>query len=236
MKLSEATVLVVDDEPALREIFAKWLVAVGCGKVHTAADGLAALAVLEAEPIDLLITDLRMPVMDGVTLVRRLMETGASLPSIVFISGFGDVDRKEMYALGVEAFIAKPFDREELLGVLERALAERASLWLTPMPVVPRQTMQCEACCFGGVKDKRCLRLGRGGFSAHYAGPLSVGRVAFRCLLASEEVELAGEGYVRWRSKTAETAGIEFVFLEPSCRAWLLEAIAAADPRSFIPE
>jgi hypothetical protein len=55
-------------------------------------------------------------------------------------------------------------------------------------------------------------------------------------VLPSEDVKLAGEGYVRWRSKAAETAGIEFVFLEPSCRAWLLEAIAAADPRSFIPE
>jgi CheY-like chemotaxis protein len=123
MNLTEANILVVDDEPILLEIFSKWLLTVGCRKVFSAADGEAALALLQLEPIDLLLTDIRMPVMDGVTLVRRLAASGSTLPSIVFVSGFGDVDEREMYALGVEAFIAKPFHRNELLSVLEKAVA-----------------------------------------------------------------------------------------------------------------
>ena len=47
--------------------------------------------------------------------------------------------------------------------------------------------------------------------------------------------ELAGEGYVRWRSRADSRVGIEFAFLDAGCRAWVLEEIAAAAPRSFIP-
>ena len=141
IKLSEATILVVDDEPALRDIFAKWLRLVGCGRVLSAADGAAALAVLQDEQVDLLITDVRMPVMDGVSLVRSLAKLAKPIPSIVFVSGFGDVNRKEMYGLGVEAFISKPFDRGEVLGILERAVARRSSLWLAPMAIAPRQSV-----------------------------------------------------------------------------------------------
>jgi len=229
MRLSEATILVVDDEHALREIFAKWLVGVGCGKVLIAADGLAALAVLETESIDLLITDVRMPVMDGVTLVRRLATLDKTLPSVVFISGFGDVDKKEMYALGVEAFITKPFDRYELVGVLERALADRACLWLTPMRVAPRQTMLLE----GRVSES--IRLGRGGFSVCSNAPLSLSKVAFKCRFTESGRELSGQGLVRWNSKVDHTVGIELVYLEESCREWVVGEIAVKLPKSFIP-
>jgi len=191
--------------------------------------------VLQSESIDLLITDVRMPVMDGVTLVRRMVEIGMSLPSIVFVSGFGDVDRKEMYALGVEAFLSKPFDREELLGVIERALAERSSLWLTPMPVAPRQSMLVQAQDIGEGSSEESVHLGRGGFSAHYAGSLSLSKVAFQCSFPAKQRQLTGQGYVRWSSRADQTIGIEFTFLDEPCRSWLLEEIAAANPRSFIP-
>jgi len=234
MKLSEATILVVDDEPALRDIFSKWLRGAGCARVLTAADGGAALDVLKDEPIDLLITDVRMPVMDGVTLVRSLAKLEKSVPSIVFVSGFGDVDRKEMYGLGVEAFFSKPFDRGELLGVLERALAGRSSLWLAPMTIAPRQSVVVEAEGIG--EGAESIRVGRGGFSAHYDGLLSLSKVSFLCRFPGQQPDMMGQGYVRWSSREAGTVGIEFSFLDPDCRSWLVDEIAMDNPRSFIPE
>src|ERR1022692_2753340 len=115
MKLHEAQILIVDDEPALRDIFTQWIEMSGCGAVRDASNGEAALAAILAEPVDILITDVRMPVMDGITLVRRLHELGIDIPSIIFVSGFVDVDLRQMYGLGVEAFLAKPFKREELI-------------------------------------------------------------------------------------------------------------------------
>jgi len=122
MKLSEAHVLIVDDEPALCDIFTQWVEMSGCQSVRSAADGEAALAAILSCPVDILITDVRMPIMNGITLVHRLHERGVNIPSIVFVSGFADVDVRQMYELGVEAFLAKPLTRGDLISCIERAL------------------------------------------------------------------------------------------------------------------
>ena len=88
MKLTEAAILLVDDESELLEIFGSWLTAAGCRNLHTAENGEDALAVLKTVSIDLLVTDVRMPIIDGITLVRRLGEMEEPVPSIVFVSGF----------------------------------------------------------------------------------------------------------------------------------------------------
>jgi CheY-like chemotaxis protein len=235
MNLNDASILVVDDEPQLLEIFASWLAAAGCHNVYTAADGEEALAVLKRAPIDLLVTDVRMPIMDGIALVRRLEEMGEPIPSVIFISGFGDIDEREMYDLGVEAFLAKPLLQEDLIAVLERTLAERSSLWLTPMDVAPRQSMLIQVDRTGETEDPYSFRLGRGGFSTRYTGSAKLGEVAFQCRFLTEQREIAGQGHVRWLSRTDQTVGIEFAFLDATCRSWLLEEIAATSPRSFIP-
>jgi CheY-like chemotaxis protein len=224
----------VDDEPALREIFQKWLIAIGCGRVLLAADGKVALEILETERIDLLLTDVRMPVMDGVSLVRNLGKLLAKPPSIVFVSGFGDVDHKEMYALGVEAFISKPIERKELLRVLEHALADRTTLWTAPLLSAPRQTMVITAEDHKRGGDEVPFCLGRGGFSVRYDEPLGLSKVAFECRFGSDEI-VTGEGYVRWYTRAEQTVGIEFAYLDAVCRDRLLEQIASTQPRSFIP-
>ena len=73
MKLAEASILVLDDEPDLVDIFGNWLTAAGYQHVYTAENGQGALAVINSTAIDLLVTDLRMPLMDGITLVRQIV-------------------------------------------------------------------------------------------------------------------------------------------------------------------
>ena len=75
MQLKDATLLVVDDEPYYCEIAKDWFEREGC-KVLTAENGVAALQLLEREKADAIITDIRMPGMDGVELVRRLKASG----------------------------------------------------------------------------------------------------------------------------------------------------------------
>jgi CheY-like chemotaxis protein len=241
MKLLDARILVVDDEPALREIFTQWLKVLGCGDVRCAADGEAALAAIAAQPIDLLVTDVRMPVMDGVALVRRLGELGSTIPSIVFVSGFGDVDPREMYDLGVEAFLAKPLHRQTLIECLKSAIDDREELWLTPAEPTPRQHLLAEVKCVGHDATCGSLCLGRGGFATRTPTPLAIGKVAFEIHFtaphgaAPKTPTWSGEGVVRWYSKAEQSAGVEFTYLDPACREAILGCIAALNPRSFIP-
>ncbi len=242
MQLKDATILVVDDEPSLREIFQKWLVVAGCGQVLTAGNGVEALEKIATTRIHLLVTDLRMPVMDGVSLVREVARMGQTIPVVIFVSGYGNVDVKEMYGLGVQAFLSKPFPAKSLLAAIVRALSDPGVLWRTPMAIAPRQSMAIEV---PGIWDARgeqpgetareLIRLGRGGFSARYGESLSLGKVAFRCSFLAEEREMAGQGFVRWRSRDTQTVGVQFDFLHESARPWILERIAAADPVAFIP-
>jgi CheY-like chemotaxis protein len=252
VKLSEARVLVVDDEAALREIFARWLHASGCLQVETAENGQEAIDAIQKSTFDVLITDVRMPVMDGVSLVRRLAELGKRIPCIIFVSAFGEVDQREMYNLGVEAFLAKPFRLEELAAVLENAIADRSALWQTPMPIPPRQSVSLELgfyCPAGEDCPQRrpemcvaveCFRLGRGGFSARFDGPVGLGKVSFQCNFHTEPGQpaipaMSGEGFVRWRSRSEQTIGVEFAYLDPPGRQWVVEQIAATNPSSFVP-
>jgi CheY-like chemotaxis protein len=235
MEFRKATILVVDDEPALRDIFQKWLVAAGCSSVLTAVDGITALAVIAAHEVDILVTDVRMPGMDGIALVRRLSEMGRPIPTMIFISGFGEIDKKEMYAAGVEAFLPKPLHRDDLVTVLETALANRADLWLESMEVAPRQTMVVKVVDFNGP-SRDSIHLGRGGFSAAYPASLNLGKIDFQCSFRDlEQHEMIGQGYVRWYSKADGTVGIEFFYLDPLCRPWVVQQITSAAPKSFIP-
>jgi CheY-like chemotaxis protein len=233
VNISEAAILLVDDEPALLEIFQHVLHSFGCVRVYVASNGEEALSVLRAEDVDLMITDVRMPVMDGITLVRRLAEIGKTVPSIVFVSGFGDLDLREMYMLGVESFLTKPFDREELLEAVLKALADRSTLWRNEMAVSPKQSVLLRSASFGEISGISSICLGRGGLTAYTLDSLNIGKVSFRCMVSDKE--LNGQGYVRWVSRPERKIGIEFAYIDPLCGLWLAEKLVAKAPRSFIP-
>jgi CheY-like chemotaxis protein len=235
MKLPDATILLVDDEPLLREIYSLWLTISGCKKVYTAEDGESALVLLKSVDIDLLITDVRMPKMDGITLVRSLSDLQKPVPSILFVSGFGDIDLREMYDLGVEAFLTKPLPRDLLIKSVEIALADRAGLWLEPMEKAPGQSFDISLCTADAQSGRNNIELGRGGFSVHQSDSLMRGKVTFRCSFTGEHQALSGQGYVRWISRNDDAVGIEFEYLDPKCRSWVLAKIAATHPQSFIP-
>lgn len=235
MKLSDARILFVDDEQALLQIFAEWVAGETSHRITTAFDGQDALEKLAASDYDLLITDVNMPRVNGPELVRRMAAMGKSAPGIVFVSGFGDVSEREMYGLGVEAFLAKPVRRDVMLSTIERALAERSELWQKPLDSPPRHTLTMQALDFAESAAGGFIALGRGGFSAAYTHPVATGKVTFDCQVSGPGVRLRGEGYLRWKSKSEGTIGIEIAYLEEGCRDWIVERINQKRPAAFIP-
>jgi len=74
---------------------------------------------------DLLISDVNMPVMDGLTMLRHLRARDRKIPSVIFVSGFHGVTAEEMKALRISAFLPKPVRKREFWVAAEGALAVR---------------------------------------------------------------------------------------------------------------
>ena len=110
-------ILVVDDEPRLAKSLARMLESRG-HESEIAGDGLEAWAIFEREPgcWDMLITDIRMPNLDGVLLARRIRDSGSVIP-VVLISGHGE--SPDIGELTPAAFLAKPFRSTALIEAIE---------------------------------------------------------------------------------------------------------------------
>jgi two-component system response regulator HydG len=117
-----ARILVVDDAEATLEVLRRQLEDRG-HEVWTAAEVTAALKCLDDGPLDLVITDLRMPGPDGLDLVRHVRENRPDL-EIMMITGYASIEGAvEAVKTGVAEYLAKPFTEDELHQAVERALA-----------------------------------------------------------------------------------------------------------------
>jgi two-component system response regulator AtoC len=123
------TVLVVDDEANLRKVLSAHLRREGFS-VLTAENGVQALERMETEPVDVVLTDLRMAPMDGLTLLERLQARHPGRP-VVMLTAHGTVDTAvNAMKLGAFDYLTKPFDKDELKLVIRKAAAA-AQLALT---------------------------------------------------------------------------------------------------------
>ena len=119
-------VLVVDDEASIRDLLSKTL-ALAEYDVDTAPDGTSALDRLRAVSYDLLIADLKMPGMDGLTLIRQAKRIKADLP-VIIITGFStESSAIEAVNLGVAGYLTKPFRVPQVLAAASKALGAPAA-------------------------------------------------------------------------------------------------------------
>lgn len=119
-------VLIVDDEPAVRESLTSSLVFEGY-EVREAADGVAALEQVEREMPDLVLLDVLMPRMDGLTACRRLRAQGEMVPVLMLTARDMVGDRVTGLDAGADDYLVKPFELDELLARI-RALLRRSAL------------------------------------------------------------------------------------------------------------
>jgi excisionase family DNA binding protein len=119
-------VLVVDDEASIRDLLSKTL-ALAEYDVDTAPDGNTALDRMRAFSYDLLIADLKMPGMDGLTLIRQAKRIKADLP-VIIITGFSSESSAiEAVNLGVAGYLTKPFRVPQVLAAASKALGAPAA-------------------------------------------------------------------------------------------------------------
>src|SRR5262245_46546712 len=123
-------ILLVDDDPRVRQLLAECLAQFG-HEVHAAESGAKALSLLNAEPYDLLVTDLVMPGMSGLEVTQKARAFHPALPIIMVSGSASPRDRQRLGEQGI-AFLSKPVDLRDLeetvriaLGRAGRSILER---------------------------------------------------------------------------------------------------------------
>lgn len=124
-------VLVVDDEPMVREVVARYLEVEGF-TVHEAADGDAAMTWLEHHRPDLVVLDIMLPGVDGLTLLRYLRAQG-DIPVILLTARADEVDRIVGLELGADDYVVKPFSPRELAARVRTVLRRTRNADVAPI-------------------------------------------------------------------------------------------------------
>ncbi len=118
-----ATILTVDDTASMRQMISFTLNSVG-HEVLQASDGREALNILQNKKVDLVITDVNMPNMDGITFVKSLRELNdyKFTPILMLTTESQDAKRQQGKVAGATGWIVKPFNPEQLLTVVKKVL------------------------------------------------------------------------------------------------------------------
>lgn len=121
-----ATVLVVDDSPPMRKMIVFALSRLPGLDLVEADDGVDALRKIAGARFDLIITDINMPILDGLKLVKRLRadERYVNVPIIIITTEGASEDRQRALALGANAYITKPIRGREVIALVRGILEE----------------------------------------------------------------------------------------------------------------
>jgi CheY-like chemotaxis protein len=235
MQLEEASLLLVDDEPALldvmRDLFRDFVERVFC-----AGNGAEALKVLAAHRIDLILTDVRMPVMDGVALIRKINEAHGQTPPVILITGFSDLTLREAQDLGAQAIVEKPIAYEDLLHEMRRSLRDPDELWQQPDVSTGRHTQLTTTfeSLDAALREKR-IAFGRRGFCIEGMSSLPEGPIDFTLDFKADQHVISGRGTVRWTAPEDRQAGVEITQLDDASRPWMIQLTKRYQPRPYIP-
>ncbi|MEO8296547.1 MAG: ATP-binding protein [Burkholderiales bacterium] len=222
-------VLVVEDDPPARDILMQALQRIGC-EVLVAADGEAALALCRPGAVDIVFTDIRMPVLDGLALRRRLLQDPllAQVPVVAVTASSLVHERRHYLSEGFQDFISKPYS----FGEIYRALARHAGVRFiskaavpvpVPLPTVAAPAPLPPAQAAAGLTAAAAPALWALADAAASGAP---GRVQ----AALAQLDPAWLGAAQHQSLLRAAQAYDFGWLEPSARALAAAATHQESP------
>jgi two-component system, chemotaxis family, chemotaxis protein CheY len=119
-----ATALVVEDSPTMRQLIVFALRRIRGLEVLEADDGVDALRKMAATKLDIILTDINMPIMDGLKLVKRVRSDEAlkAIPIVIITTEGAEEDRQRALALGANAYITKPIQAPQVIAKVKELL------------------------------------------------------------------------------------------------------------------
>lgn len=121
--MGSVNILVVEDNDSLREVLFEFMVRTG-QKVFTASNGKEALYVINSQKIDIVLSDIRMPIMDGVELLDAIKAKDGHQPKVLLATGYAQISEAEAIKKGAVALLNKPYSFVLLQKIISRLIAE----------------------------------------------------------------------------------------------------------------
>ncbi|NTV64023.1 MAG: response regulator, partial [Oscillochloris sp.] len=126
-------ILLVEDNPVNQEVIRRLLESLGYTP-DVVGNGIEALTAVTRQDYDVVLMDIQMPELDGESATRRIRALGGSQPSIIALTASALLGDRERYlAAGMDSYLSKPVQREELQAMLDRAQAQRAAQQAPPI-------------------------------------------------------------------------------------------------------
>lgn len=231
------SILVVDDEPDILELFQFEFESAGF-EVHTAGSVTAATEILSKIDVEIVLSDVRMPGGSGLELLEWVRTNKPPATIVMLMTGYSDISLEKAYSLGAHGLFFKPLDLERVTQFAKNCLKLRDEEKPSKRGSQRKEVnfpihLQLEGSLIsftGIVRD-----LGRGGiFVTYETGPLEVGQTLtfrFTVPLAADRLTISGSAMVRWTQRDPETQkstqgmGLEFLDLDQSSTENLFAAV-----------
>lgn len=233
--------LIVDDDKDMRETVCFEFQMRGL-KFFEAGDGNEALKILATEKIDLVISDIRMPNRDGISLLETMRQKNGVMPPLIFMSGFADIAIWDAYDFGAEAFFGKPFDIEKIVSYVDLLTKPRNLLWSEKIREEPKHTLALTFKDPEHAASDEGFSIGRGGiFLGAWQNKFRRDdTIGFKLEIAGSTLAIEGTGILRWvRTSPSEGlpagCGIEFSYLNPEIKNKYLQITEKSQPIAYIP-
>lgn len=240
--MKKPIVLIVDDEPDLREAIA-FDFRRNNFEVLTAGSGNEAFRLVEGNEIAVVLSDVCMPDGGGVELLEKIKARNPFQPVVMLITGFADISLEEAFARGADAVFPKPFDRKLLLQAVLNVIRptdqnpqRRSARVEIQLPLELRVKGQHRPC--------KLVNISRNGIFAELDGTVpSVSEEVdffFEAVSWGPPIRMFGRGVVRWvrtESKPSQPmgCGIEFTEISPDCSRNLIDLINFTQTHAHLP-
>ncbi len=144
MSSSNVSILIADDNPDYLEMLENFLTSIGHQQVTLTQDGLAAICLLEQNTFDIVITDIKMPHMDGIQLIHHI-KAHAPLTDIMVITGYiSEYSFNDIIKAGAIEYLTKPFTKDEFEAKLNRVIRERNFVTVLRKEILERKQVEKE--------------------------------------------------------------------------------------------
>jgi DNA-binding response OmpR family regulator len=240
LELNQKQILIIDDEPDLLEIISSEFELEGAN-VFQADSVEKAISVLSNNPIDIVISDVRMPFRTGIDLLKYIKDKNAFYPPMILISGYTDVPIQDIYDLGAEGFLVKPFRLEDLILLTSRLLKNNGPNW----PLFDSNNMtEFIFEINNNLKDavqNNVFALGRGGCAFYLSNSLHKTQINREINFSIQLMDkiLKGSGAIRWVehgiNSNRTQIGIEFRALDSESQKFFKDYLVNNKTIPYIP-
>ncbi len=227
-------ILLVDDDPALLEATQDIFKLFGYQTVAVSSAELA-LEQLKSNIFEIVLSDIRLPKMDGYQLLQEIRNTVKTQICVFLTSGHNRYSIKQMYEAGATGFFEKPMDTTTIRDTIIKSLVPRFQRWSQRTQSSDKK-IELKFQSFEEMLESKKVKIGIGGLCIESpAHDFQIHQPVEFKVSFEQGVEFSGAGIIRWVDPQTQNLGLEITFLEDNCRSFICQWLNQQEIKSYIP-